>query len=379
MKFSVFIDTHLEAILGEWDAFAGTLLPAAQGLSTQELRNHSRDVLQAIAIDMESGQTDADRSARSRQPAGPGGASESAAACHGAVRQMGGFEVSQLVAEYRALRASVLGLWSRCDDATTGETAAREIGRFNDSVDQALGASVERYASEVAKSRNMFLAVLGHDVRGPLSSIRMAAEILVMPDLDAPTRIRVALRVRRAVEVIGRLTTDLLEYTRSRLGRGMPVDRLPTDLRRVCEDTVDAMRGTFPDRLFEQRVSGDLQISCDAGRIQQMLSNLLNNAVQYGDPSRPIVLDAEGCAQCVTVKVTSFGEPIPENCLHSVFEPLVQIPRVNVRLNGSPQSSVGLGLCIVRDIVRGHQGTVSLTSSAEGGTVFTIALPKVTP
>ena len=139
------------------------------------------------------------------------------------------------------------------------------------------------------------------------------------------------------------------------------------------------MRGTFPNRQFEQRVSGDLRIACDPGRIQQMLSNLLNNAVQYGDPARPIILDAEGSAQSVTVKVTSFGEPIPENCLHSVFETLVQIPRVNVRHNGSPQSSVGLGLYIVREIVRGHQGTVSLSSSAEEGTVFTIALPKVTP
>ena len=230
MKFSAFIEANLDAILVEWDAFAETLLPASEGMSKDDLRDHSREMLLAIAKDMETGQTESERSAKSKRVNEPSGSADSAAATHGAMRQLLGFELVQLVGEFRAMRASVLGFWSRSDQPDGGKPAAEEIARFNEALDEALAASVERYAAEVSKSRNMFLAVLGHDVRGPLSGIRLGADVLAMPDLDAPTRLKVAMRIRRASEMINRLTTDLLEYTRSRLGRGMPVEKLAVNL-----------------------------------------------------------------------------------------------------------------------------------------------------
>ena len=100
------------------------------------------------------------------------------------------------------------------------------------------------------------------------------------------------------------------------------------------------------------------------------------NAVQYGDPESAVTLEVDGDQQRVTLKVANFGEPIRADHLNSIFEPLMQIPRSQVRANGRPQSSVGLGLFIVREIVQGHRGTVSVKSSADAGTVFTVELPK---
>ena len=376
IRFSAFIKANLGSILAQWDAFAATLLPAAEGMSTDDLRDHSREILLAIARDMETNQTEAERFSKSKRMIEPPGIAESAASLHGAARQTSGFELTQLVGEFRAMRASVLGFWSRSNQPDGGRPAAEEIARFNESLDQALAASVDRYAIEVSKSRNMFLAVLGHDVRGPLSGIRMAADVLALPDLDEPTRLQVATRIRRASEVINRLTTDLLEYTRSRLGRGMPVEKAPADLLHVCEESVDALRGSHPERRFELRLAGDLRIDCDVARIQQMLTNLLMNAVQYGDPEWPVTFEAEGDDQRITLKVGNIGEPIRAEDLRSIFEPLVQIPLARVRTAGRPQSSVGLGLFIVREIVQGHHGTVSVRSSADAGTVFTVELPK---
>lgn len=376
IKLSAFIAHNLDSILQEWDAFAETLLPAAEGMSKEAIRNHSGEILLAIAKDMETSQTEAERSAKSKRMTVAPGMAETAAAAHGAVRQMAGFELVQMVGEFRAMRASVLGFWSRSDQAQGGKPEAEEIARFNEALDQALAASVESYSAEVSKSRNMFLAVLGHDVRGPLSGIRMAADVLAMPELDVSMRLQVAMRIRRASETISRLTTDLLEYTRSRLGRGMPVEKAPTDLLLLCEEVLDAVRGNHPDRSFEQLLSGDLKIECDPARIHQMLSNLLMNAVQYGDPALPVIFEATGDEQRIMVKVANFGETIPANNLNSIFEPLIQIPRAKVRASGRTQSSVGLGLFIVREIVQGHRGTVSVRSSDEAGTVFTIELPK---
>ena len=104
----------------------------------------------------------------------------------------------------------------------------------------------------------MFLAVLGHDVRGPLSGISMATNLLESPGLAEPVRLQIALRVCRAVGVIGRLTTDLLEHARSRLGPGIPVERSDCDLREICEEAINALRAAHPGQAVTTEYSGDL-------------------------------------------------------------------------------------------------------------------------
>ena len=190
MKFSVFIRDNLEAITDEWEAFARTLLPTADTMSTLALRDHSRQILLAVADDMETRETEGERSTKAKGMAPPQHEADTAATEHGTVRHLSGFDPVQLVSEFRAMRASVLALWKRRqadDGGPAGTPEIEEIVRFNESIDQAIAESVASYSTAVATSRDMFLAVLGHDLRGPLAAIGMTAKVLAKPELTQTT------------------------------------------------------------------------------------------------------------------------------------------------------------------------------------------------
>ena len=303
MKFHTFIEDHLDAILAEWEAFARTLLPAAKSMSDRALRNHSREIVIAIVKDMQTSQTEDERSRKSKHVEMAPAASETIAAAHGALRQAAGFDLSQVVGEFRALRSGVLAIW-RHYETTSGETAAiEEIARFNEAIDQALAESVHRYSSDVVASRDMFLAVLGHDLRSPLQSIEMASHLLTMPALSEASRLEVAMRVVRASKVMSSLITDLLEFTRSRMGRGIPIQRSACDLGQVCKEALEAATASFPEQEFVPQMAGDLHIRVDVPRMQQVLSNLLNNAVQHGSQGTPVGLNAYGEKDSIVVSI----------------------------------------------------------------------------
>jgi signal transduction histidine kinase len=335
-------------------------------------------MLLAIAKDMETSQTAGQRAVKSQgRSLQPFAAAETAAFTHGITRQLAGFDLAQVVSEFRALRASVVALWRASAAAGSGETAVEEMVRFNEGIDQALAESIESYAGEVARSRDTFLAVLGHDVRGPLGSIAMATELLDLPTLSDPVRRQTALRIRRATSVIGRLTTDLLEYARSRLGRGIPVERSLCDLRELCTQAVDLVGAAHPEQAFRSDLADDLRTHCDAARMQQVLGNLLNNAVQHGDSTQPVVVTARRDPGEIVLSVANQGEPIPLEAHRRIFEPLFRLPPAQ-DASLEQRSGVGLGLFIVQQIVEGHGGTVSIESSAHG-TVFTVRLPDAAP
>lgn len=374
-----FIQDNLDAIVEQWVAFARTLLPAAETMSDLALRDHCREILEAIVKDMQTSQTELERSVKSRQAGLGTTASETLAAAHGALRHASGFDLAQVVSEFRALRASVLALWRRLETSNGKAPAIEEIARFNEAIDQALGESVERYSREIAASRDMFLAVLGHDLRSPLQGIETASSVLFMPDLSDAARLKTAMRVKRASKLMSSLITDLLEYTRSRLGRGIPIERSACDLRQICEEALDAVKASNPEQEFVQHMSGDLHIEADRSRLHQVLSNLLSNAVQHGDKRAPVSLSACGDDEAIVLAITSFGKAIPPDALKSIFEPLVQVRSTTSDLSRRPKTSLGLGLFIVREIVLGHHGTIDVQSSAETGTVFTIRLPRASP
>ena len=375
MKLSVFIQENLVAIVADWEAFARTL-PAGQTMSALALRDHSREILLAIAAGMELRQSDQQRADEAQDFVPTEASTSTAAAEHGALRQMAGFDLVQLFAEFRAMRASVMASWQRSHGAEPGPSSIEEITRFNEGMDKALAQSVQRYASEVATSRDMFLAVLGHDLRGPLSGIDMSAVLLGKPGLSDPARQQAAARIRRSSRDMNRLITDLLEYTRTRLGAGIPIDRSACDLGPVCEASLEDIRAGNPGQQFVQRMSGDLNLHADAARMQQALSNLLSNAVQHGSRLSPVTLIAEGEVDAIVVKVSNLGDPIPSDALRTIFEPLVQASSANSALDERSKTSLGLGLFIVREIVLAHGGTITVESSIAAGTVFTIRLPR---
>lgn len=375
MKLSVFIKQHLDAIVADFEAFAAKL-PAGKSMSSLALRDHSREILLAIAADMEIWQSRQERADESEDIEPTAASTTTAAAEHGALRQLAGFDLVQLFAEFRAMRASVMAFWQRSERTEPGPEAMVEIARFNEGMDKALAQSVQRYSSEVAASRDMFLAVLGHDLRGPLSGIDMSALLLAKPDLADATRQQAAARIKRASRDMKRLITDLLEYTRTRLGAGIPIDQTACDLGPVCEASLEDIRAGNPEQQFVQQMSGDLTVPADAARMQQALANLLSNAVQHGNRQSPVTLTADGEVDAVVLRVGNSGEPIPADALQAIFEPLVQAPNTNSEAHERSKTSLGLGLFIVREIVLAHGGTIAVESSAEAGTVFTIRLPR---
>lgn len=375
MIFSTFIQTHVDAIVADWETFARTL-PSARTMSALALRDHSREILLTIAHEMDMPLSRQERASQAETIVPSVGSATSAAAEHGALRQLAGFDLVQLFAEFRAMRASVMAFWHRTEGVSAELTSIDNIIRFNEGIDKALAESVERYSSEVAASRDMFLAVLGHDLRGPLAGIDMSAMMLAKATLSDAARQQSAARIRRASKEMSRLITDLLEYTRTRLGAGIPVERILCDLGPVCEDALEAIRAGYPDQQFVQRMSGDLTAFADAPRMQQVLANLLNNAVQHGDRQSAVTVTADGELNEVVLKVANTGEPIPPESLFAIFEPLVQAPNADSQDHVLSKTSLGLGLFIVREIVLGHAGTIEVHSSADAGTVFTIRLPR---
>jgi hypothetical protein len=375
MKLSHFIKTQIDSIVAHWEDFASTL-PAGKSMTRLALRDHGREILMTIAAEMERPASDQERAAQAgditaaSQPAG------TAAAEHGGLRQMAGFDLVQLFAEFRALRSSVMLYWKRSEGASASHDSLDQIMLFNEGMDKALAESVQRYSSEVAASRDMFLAVLGHDLRGPLSGINMSTRLLAKPDLDDEARQKAAARIKRASAEMGGLITDLLEYTRTRLGAGMPMEMSDCDLGAVCEDALEAIRTGFPEQQFVQTLSGELTLQGDAPRLRQALSNLLANAVQHGDRGAPITLSAAGEADALVLTVGNAGESIAEDALLVIFEPLVRAPSTAAQSQERSKTSLGLGLFIVREIVLGHGGTIEVQSTAEIGTVFTLRLPR---
>jgi signal transduction histidine kinase len=374
MSFSAFIKDKLDAIVADWESFARQL-PAGRTMSTLALRDHSREILLAIADDMDLTQSDQERAEASQDIVPTETSTSTAAAEHGALRQLAGFDLVQLFAEFRALRASVMALWLCSEEAKSGSSPVEEITRFNEGMDKALAESVQRYSSEVAASRDMFLAVLGHDLRGPLTGIGLSAMLLAKPGLSDAARQLAAARVKRAARDMNRLITDLLEYTRTRLGAGIPIDRTACDLGPVSESSIEDIRAGNPEQQFVHRMSGDLNLPADAARMQQALSNLLSNAVQHGNRLAPVTLTVDGEQDAVVMKVSNAGVPIPSDALQTIFEPLVQAPNASSEAHERSKTSLGLGLFIVREIVLAHGGTIS-AASTETGTVFTIRLPR---
>lgn len=177
MRLAEFIRHNVEAILADWEAFAATLLPAAAGLTPLALRDDAEQILEAVAKDLTAFQSREEQSEKSKGRAPKvEGAAETAAQTHAVLRARGGFDINQLVAEYRALRASVLRLW--IDASPLDQTASEDIIRFNEAIDQAVAESVGHFHAQVERARNLLLGMLGHDMRSPLGTILGTASYL---------------------------------------------------------------------------------------------------------------------------------------------------------------------------------------------------------
>jgi len=218
-------------------------------------------------------------------------------------------------------------------------------------------------AEEAGRLKDRFMGILGHDLRNPLTAITNSAHLLMRaPDLPERHQ-NSAARVLRASQRMAQMIRDLLDFTRGQLGGGIPVEPAEADLAEICSRVVDETKAGHPEREFVLRTEGDLTGHWDTARLEQVVSNLVVNAVHHGQDR--ILIEARGEPTRVVLRVRNGGPPIAPEELPTIFEAF-KGQRARRATEG-----LGLGLYIVKEIVRAHGGSVEVTSTAEEGTTFT--------
>ncbi|WP_230939014.1 sensor histidine kinase [Burkholderia vietnamiensis] len=325
MSLPDFIDADLPDLIDDWTAYALALSKECgqEGgqLTETQLRNSAADILTATATDMRGMQSAAQQEAKSRGGEdAPNSAFNRVARLHAEDRLSHGFSINDVVAEFRSLRATVLRRWQKT--SPSGAAPFQEMIRFNEAIDQVLAESVRHYAYRTERIRDLFAGVLAHDLRSPLGAILNAGEVLLHDEGLSSAGARAVAFVQRGAMRMKQMIDDLLIFTRTRLGDALPFSFTPQDIRRICSDAVDEVRASYPNARIDLRLAGELRGRWDGSRLSQLLANLLTNAVRYG--TGPIIVEAGGHDDQVTLVVSNEGNPIPERALPTLFDPLTR-------------------------------------------------------
>ena len=367
MRLADYIMREMERILAKWEQFAETRLPAAEAMGPLELRDHAQQILEAIAEDLGTTQSRQQQAAKSMGLApAPFPARETAAQTHAVLRAKSGYDIKQLVSEYRALRASVLVMW--IDECRPAAPDLQDVIRFNEAIDQAVAESVHYFSAHVDRARNLLLGMLSHDMRSPLQAVQMTA--LHLGHLNAGSEVTAAAkRLIRSGADLNALLDDLVDFNRTNLGLGIVVNPKPLDVRALCEEEVEQLRVAYPGSRIELNVSGDCQGCWDGKRVRQILGNLVVNAIHHGAPGGAVQVRVLGEETELRLEVSNSGSPIGVETLAELFEPLKRGP------DKGAHAGMGLGLYIVREIAKGHGGSADVRSDVTE-TVFTVRLPR---
>ena len=363
MSLSGFIRGHHEEIISEFALFARTLMPPGPEMTEAQLRDHAEDILTAVVQDMSIAQSPEEQSLKSRGR-GVAKTMEASGTLHADDRIQHGFTFRAVLAEFRALRATVLRLYER-----SGASDLAGVRRFNEAIDEAMTESMDRFAVRTDLFRDQFIGILSHDLRTPLGAVTAGAALLAVAGDNPERRGRIVARIMSSAQRMERMLGDLLDLTRTRLGGSLPLKRRPANLQQVCEEAMMEIGAGHPAAVLRLHVNGDLGGEWDVDRLEQVVSNLVGNAIQHGNGTA-ITLTGQEHGNSVTLTVHNEGPPIPPEVLPYIFEPLAR-GRAD-----AASHSIGLGLFIARAIVSAHGGHIHVTSSTDTGTTFTITLPK---
>jgi signal transduction histidine kinase len=285
-----------------------------------------------------------------------------------AVTRLGfGVSLETLTQEYVILRNVIL---TELSDLPMEKDVRRDLIVLSLGMDNAVMEAVRRYTANRDELRERFIAILGHDLRNPLSAISMGAAALLESDQLGATQVKIAARIKRGVERMERMIADVLDFARGHLGGGIPAVPVHLDLGTICIAAVDEILAGNPERTIDVEATGDLTGFWDGDRVSQALGNLLANAVAHGaDPITLRAWEAED-RRSVFTSVSSSGVPIPPEMQQRLFEPF--------RGHRRPGGGLGLGLYITQQIVLAHGGMISVESTSEA-TTFLIRWPRVPP
>lgn len=367
MRLADYIEQNTVAIVDAAEAFAATRLPNQVHLDRETLRDHLPQILAVVVADLRDAQSDSEELDKAEGLRDTPSGWPSPAQWHGSLRAKAGFSINHLVAEYRALRASVLRLWAAQQPPST--ESFDDMMRFNQAIDQAIAESVAHHANEEEAWRQVFLGVLGHDLRGPLNAILLTSEL--MSKMATGTLFsHQAERLIRSGKRMNTLLDDLLDYSRTSLGMGIRITRSDSDLVAELGDEVELLRMAWPQASIEFDAPGPVRGNFDTSRLREALANLVNNAAKYGTEHGNVSVALEQQGSDVVLRVRNEGSEIPEATLATMFEPL---HRGNRTANAHDGASLGLGLFVVREVAKAHGGDIAAESTGNG-TTFTMRL-----
>jgi signal transduction histidine kinase len=275
-----------------------------------------------------------------------------------------GFDLATVVREYAVLRNCIL---DAVEDAGVALTID-ELRSLADSINAGIADAVVEYSESRTRIIELFLGVLTHDLRDPLNAVSTGAQLIMRHQSELPAVvIRVCGRISVSAERMASLLNELMDFSRAGLGGGLRLRRRFIDLYDVTSSVVDELEISYPDRTFQVEVEGSCTGFWDADRMAQVISNVGTNAVRYGTKESPVSFRIRAVGEEGIIEVHNFGSVIPKATATTLFDPFVTDPK-----NGG----TGLGLYIVREIVRAHDGTIEVESSEAAGTTFRIRLPR---
>jgi PAS domain S-box-containing protein len=245
---------------------------------------------------------------------------------------------------------------------------AQELAEEAEAAEARLTES-ERELRKVAEFREMFIGIVGHDLRNPLGSIAMTATSLLRHgQLDERAKNQVT-RIIGSSKRMARMISQLLDLTRARLGGGFPLEPKPTDMGELCRNVVGEFEGPI-----QLEVEGDVTGTWDPDRLAEALSNIAGNAIEHAAPGTTVAVKAHSDGPDVVVEISNRGEPIPEDVLPFIFEPFRRARQHEKSATGN----LGLGLYIAKQIIQSGYGTLA-ANSADGRTTFLMRLPRQAP
>jgi signal transduction histidine kinase len=250
------------------------------------------------------------------------------------------------------------------------DQSGKVIGIIGAATDISEQQAMKRQLTEDVGFRERMMSVLSHDLRNPLNAITLSDEVLLRrADLPAPDREQLV-RIRRAADRMKEMIETFLDFTRLRFGT-LPLSFAPADLAEIARGVVDEVRQGKPDHPIAFHARGTTRGEWDTARVSQAISNLIDNALAYGEPGTTVKVDVHESGSDAIFEVNNRGAPIPSDLMSVIFEPF----RRGVPQDRSPHG-LGLGLHIVQQIARAQGGDVQVASNLEDGTTFTLRLPR---
>lgn len=371
MKLATFIKENNKLIIDDWVAFACEHIETAKKMSLEKVRDHISEILAAIIKNMEIPESDLIQEQKSKGNQDTK-SNIKAANQHGLQRANVGFDVLEVSSEFRALRASVLRIWADKSRAENWENDFQDLMRFNEVIDELWMISLQRFEKKVDESKNWYMGVLGHDLRNPLSAIMGMQSIFKISENLSEKEKSILMHSISSSKRMAELIDNLLELTNVRLGGGLKITKTEVDLSKQGKKIIEELRLGYPKATLVLETEDTVEGEWDRLRLEQLMTNLITNAIRYGKPDHPIKIKISTKGEDAILDIHNEGTPIPKSLQETIFTGNFD----DSRKHSTNDDSYGLGLYIVKEIVDGHNGEIQVTSTEKKGTNFKVILPR---